>query len=137
VPITLIGLVAADKWQQAARFLRQALTAPIESFPWGYSGNINILKLEHLYHLVGDKDMVERVGPVMFPGRWTIFLSYWNRGRMGKCEPDFSWSSRINCRRINGPRISARWSVTCNKPSRVGVLLGTADHRIGQLSQIE
>ena len=50
------------------------------------SGNANLLRLEHLYHLSGDKDMVERIGAVMFPKRWTIsFLSYWNRAkRMGK-----------------------------------------------------
>ncbi|MBV8887915.1 MAG: hypothetical protein JO235_28505, partial [Chroococcidiopsidaceae cyanobacterium CP_BM_RX_35] len=50
------------------------------------SGNINILKLEHLYHLVGDKDSVERLGEIMFPRRWAIFfLSYWNRAkRLGK-----------------------------------------------------
>ena len=50
------------------------------------SANNNILKLEHLYHLVGDKDEVERIGPIMFPGRWKLFpLSYWNRAkRRGK-----------------------------------------------------
>ena len=56
--------------------------------PWGglSSANSDILKLEHLYHLVGEKDSVERIGPIMFPGRWPVFpLSYWNRGkRRGK-----------------------------------------------------
>jgi len=89
VPITLVGFSGGGQMAAAAApFLRQALTAPIEVISLGgvISGNINILKLEHLYHLVGDKDTVERIGPVMFPGRWAIFfLSYWNRAkRMGK-----------------------------------------------------
>jgi hypothetical protein len=71
----------------SAPFLRQALTTPIEVISLGgvISGNVNFLKLEHLYHLVGEKDTVERMG-MMFPKRWAIFfLSYWNRAkRMGK-----------------------------------------------------
>ena len=89
VPITLIGFSGGGQMAAAAApFLRQALTAPIEVISLGgvISGNINVLKLEHLYHLVGDKDMVERVGSGMFPGRWAVFfLSYWNRAqRLGK-----------------------------------------------------
>ncbi len=88
VPITLIGFSGGGQMAAgAAPFLRQALTAPIEVISLGgvISGNVNFLKLEHLYHLVGDKDIVERMG-MMFPRRWAIFfLSYWNRAkRMGK-----------------------------------------------------
>lgn len=88
VPITLVGFSGGGQMAAAAApLLRQALTAPIEVISLGgvISGNINVLKPEHLYHLVGDKDMVERMS-VMFPGRWAIFfLSYWNRAlRMGK-----------------------------------------------------
>lgn len=89
VPITLVGFSGGGQMAAAAApLLRQALAAPIEVVSLGgvMSGNVNVLKLEHLYHLVGNKDMVERIGPVMFPGRWAIFfLSYWNRAkRMGK-----------------------------------------------------
>ncbi|MBE9192975.1 CAAX protease [Gloeocapsopsis crepidinum LEGE 06123] len=88
VPITLIGFSGGGQMAAgAAPFLRQALTAPIEVISLGgvISGNVNVLKLEHLYHLVGDKDLVERMG-LIFPKRWAIFfLSYWNRAkRMGK-----------------------------------------------------
>lgn len=88
-PITLIGFSGGGQMAAgAAQYLRQALIAPIEiiSLAGVISGNINILNVEHLYHLVGDKDGVERIGPVMFPGRWKVFfLSYWNRAkRMGK-----------------------------------------------------
>ncbi len=88
VPITLIGFSGGGQMAAgSASFLRQALTAPIEIISLGgvISGNVNFLKLEHLYHLVGDKDLVERMS-LLFPRRWAIFfLSYWNRAkRMGK-----------------------------------------------------
>lgn len=84
-PVTLIGFSGGGQMAAAcAPFLKRALSAPIDVISLGgvISGNCNILKLEHLYHLVGDKDAVERLGAVMFPGRWKIFpLSYWNRAR--------------------------------------------------------
>ncbi|HEY9872998.1 MAG TPA: hypothetical protein V6D12_06165 [Candidatus Obscuribacterales bacterium] len=89
VPITLIGYSGGGQIAMgAAPYLKRALAAPIEviSISGVLSGNINALELEHLYHLVGDKDPVEREGPIFFPKRWKIlFLSYWNRAkRRGK-----------------------------------------------------
>jgi predicted Abi (CAAX) family protease len=89
VPITFIGYSGGGQMSCAcAPFLKRALSAPINVISLGgvISANNNILKLEHLYHLVGEKDTVERIGPKMFPGRWKIFpLSYWNRAkRRGK-----------------------------------------------------
>ncbi len=88
-PVTFIGYSGGGQMSCAnAPYLKRALGAPIDVISLGgvISANINILKLEHLYHLVGDKDMVERIGPKMFPGRWKLFhLSYWNRAkRRGK-----------------------------------------------------
>lgn len=89
VPITFIGYSGGGQMSCAnAPFLKRALSAPIDVISLGgvISANNNILQLEHLYHLVGDKDGVERIGPIMFPGRWRLFpLSYWNRAkRQGK-----------------------------------------------------
>ena len=89
IPITLLGYSGgAQLAVGAAPYLKTALTAPIEviSLSGVMSGNHNILALEHLYHLVGDKDWVEKEGPIMFPRRWRIaLLSYWNRAkRRGK-----------------------------------------------------
>ncbi|ERT06889.1 putative membrane protein [Lyngbya aestuarii BL J] len=89
IPITLIGYSGGGQMSCAcAPFLKRAISAPIDVISLGgvISGNCNILKLEHLYHLVGDEDGVEQIGPIMFPGRWKIFpLSYWNRAkRRGK-----------------------------------------------------
>ncbi|MEO0405869.1 MAG: CAAX protease, partial [Cyanobacteria bacterium P01_A01_bin.135] len=85
IPITLIGYSGGGQISCAcAPVLKRALSAPIDVISLGgvISGNCNILKLEQLYHLVGEKDGVERIGPIMFPGRWRLLpLSYWNRAR--------------------------------------------------------
>ncbi len=85
VPITLIGYSGGGEMSVAsAPYLKQAMGAPIDVISLGgvMSANNNFLKLEQLYHVVGGKDIVERVGPLIFPGRWKIFpLSYWNRAK--------------------------------------------------------
>jgi predicted Abi (CAAX) family protease len=85
VPITLIGYSGGGEMSVAAApYLKRTTGAPIDVISIGgvMSANNNVLKLEQLYHIVGDKDMVERIGPIMFPGRWKLFpLSYWNRGK--------------------------------------------------------
>lgn len=89
IPITLIGYSGGGQMAMgAAPYLRRSLKAPIEliSLSGVISGNHNVLQLEHLYHLVGGQDLIEKVGAVMFPRRWKLFaLSYWNRAkRRGK-----------------------------------------------------
>ncbi|MBD2426939.1 CAAX protease [Phormidium sp. FACHB-1136] len=89
VPITLIGFSGGGQISMGAvPYLKEALPAPIDliSIAGVFSGNNNILKLEHIYHLVGDQDKIERLGPIFFPKRWKLMgLSYWNRSkRLGK-----------------------------------------------------
>jgi predicted Abi (CAAX) family protease len=89
VPITLVGYSGGGQMSVAsAPYLKQALGAPIDAISIGgvMSANNNFFKLEHLYHLVGEQDVVEKLGPILFAGRWKIFpLSYWNRAkRKGK-----------------------------------------------------
>jgi hypothetical protein len=85
VPVTLIGYSGGGQMAcGSARFLKEAIDAPIDVISLGgvISGDDPILELEHLYHLVGDKDNVERIGPVMFASRWKLFVfSNWNRAR--------------------------------------------------------
>ncbi|MGA8534178.1 MAG: hypothetical protein WB615_08745 [Candidatus Tumulicola sp.] len=85
VPVTLVGYSGGGQMAcGSAAFLRRALDAPVDVISLGgvISGTDPILELEHLYHLVGDKDRVERIGPVMFASRWPIaVLSYWNRAK--------------------------------------------------------
>jgi predicted Abi (CAAX) family protease len=89
IPITAIGYSGGAQMSVAmAPYLKRVLGADIEVISLGgvMSANNNFLKLEHLYHLVGDKDGVARLGPILFPGRRKWFpLSYWNRAmRKGK-----------------------------------------------------
>jgi len=89
IPITMIGYSGGGEMSVAAApYLKRTLGAPIEVISLGgvMSANNNFLQLEHLYHLVGEKDFVEKIGPIIFPGRWQLFpLSYWNRAkRRGK-----------------------------------------------------
>jgi predicted Abi (CAAX) family protease len=89
VPITLVGFSGGGQISMGVvPFLKQALNAPIDviSLAGIMGGNTNALKLEHLYHFVGEKDLLERWGTIIFPKRWPIlFLSYWNRAkRKGK-----------------------------------------------------
>ncbi|MFQ4137347.1 CAAX protease [Nodosilinea sp. PGN35] len=88
-PVTLMGYSGGGQMSCAsAPYLKRALGAPIDVISLGgvISANINLLTLEHLYHLSGEKDVVEKLGPKIFPGRWRLFpLSYWNRAkRRGK-----------------------------------------------------
>jgi predicted Abi (CAAX) family protease len=88
-PVTLLGFSGGGQISMGALpYLKRALQAPIEVISLGgvFSGNHQFLQAEHIYHLVGDRDMVERIGPVAFPRRWGLaFLSYWNRAkRRGK-----------------------------------------------------
>jgi predicted Abi (CAAX) family protease len=82
IPVTLIGYSGGGQMSMGAvSFLKHALQAPIEviSLAGVMSGNIGTLQVERLYHLVGNKDPIERLGPVMFPGRWAMMiLSNWN-----------------------------------------------------------
>jgi hypothetical protein len=85
IPVTLIGYSGGAQMAcGAAGFLKAAIEAPIEVISLGgvISGDDSILTLEHLYHLVGSRDAVERIGPLMFPSRWAIVAgSDWNRAR--------------------------------------------------------
>lgn len=89
IPITLLGYSGGAQMAiGAAPYLKRALKTSIEviSLSGVMSGNQNLLELDHLYHLVGKKDWIEKEGPILFPRRWRVFfLSYWNRAkRRGK-----------------------------------------------------
>ncbi|MBD0335534.1 MAG: CAAX protease [Cyanobacteria bacterium Co-bin13] len=85
IPITLIGYSGGGQIAMGVLpFLKRALRIPIEVISLGgvISGNVRALEVEQLYHLVGKKDVVERLGPIFFPRRWPISkLSYWNRAK--------------------------------------------------------
>ncbi len=84
-PITLLGFSGGGQISMGALpHLRRLLQAPVEMISLGgvFAGNGGFLQAEHVYHLVGSRDPVERIGPVAFPGRWRwLGLSFWNRAR--------------------------------------------------------
>jgi len=89
VPVTLIGYSGGGQMAAAgASFLKHAIDAPIDIISLGgvMSGSNRILETEHLYHFIGDRDGVQRLGPLLFSSRWKIaVLSRWNRARrLGK-----------------------------------------------------
>lgn len=82
-PLTLLGFSGGGQISLGALpYLRRALGAPVEVISLGgvFAGGNPFLQAEHVYHLVGDRDRVERFGRIVFPRRWpALFLSYWNR----------------------------------------------------------
>ena len=84
-PVTLMGFSGGGQIALGALpHLRRLLAAPVEviSLAGVFSGGNAFLEVDHLFHLVGELDPVERIGPVVFPGRWRpMALSYWNRAR--------------------------------------------------------
>jgi len=83
VPVTLMGYSGGGQMSVAsASLLKRAIGAPVEVISLGgvMSGTSDFLDLMMLHHLVGEKDGVERLGPVFFASRWKIvWNSYWNR----------------------------------------------------------
>jgi hypothetical protein len=89
VPVTLLGYSGGGQMAAgAATFLKHATDGPVDIVSLGgvISGNAHILETEHLYHFVGQRDTIERLGPLLFPSRWPVaVLSRWNRARrLGK-----------------------------------------------------
>ncbi len=93
-PVTLVGYSGGGQMAcGCAAFLKKALGAPVDVISLGgvISGTDPILSLEQLYHLVGTKDGVARLGPIMFASRWRIaVLSNWNRARRLGCITEHS-----------------------------------------------
>jgi len=85
VPISLIGHSGGGQMSMgAASYLKKATQASVEviSVAGVISGNVGAMDTEHLFHLVGKKDFVEKLGPIMFPDRWSIaLLSIWNQAK--------------------------------------------------------
>jgi hypothetical protein len=84
-PVTLLGFSGGGQISLGALpYLRRALGAPVEVISLGgvFAGSNEFLLAEHLFHLVGERDRVESLGPLLFPARWRpAFLSDWNRAR--------------------------------------------------------
>jgi hypothetical protein len=90
-PITLIGYSGGGQIAVgAAPYLRQVIGQPVQVISLGgvLSSDPGVLEVTKLYHLFGKRDMVQRVGQIMCPGRWRLLpFSPWNQAlRYGLIE---------------------------------------------------
>ncbi|AFZ34102.1 hypothetical protein Sta7437_0495 [Stanieria cyanosphaera PCC 7437] len=93
-PVTIIGYSGGGQVALGTiPYLKKVLAAPLEviSLAGVLSGNTEVVKLEHLYHLVGEKDLVARFVPFLFPQRWA-FIS-WSNWNLAKSRGEISFIS--------------------------------------------
>jgi predicted Abi (CAAX) family protease len=93
-PVTLIGYSGGGQVALGAiPYLKKVLAAPLEviSLAGVLSGNTEVVQLEHLYHLVGEKDRVARFIPYLFPQRWAI--TTWSNWNLAKSRGEISFIS--------------------------------------------
>ena len=84
VPVTLIGYSGGGQVALgAAPHLKRAARVPVSIISLGgvMSADPGIEVLEHLYHLYGVRDNVQRLGSIFFPGRWPFIPSPWNTAK--------------------------------------------------------
>ncbi len=84
VPVTLIGYSGGGQVALgAAPHLKGMIQAPISIISLGgvLSADPGLLTLERLYHLYGKRDTVQRLGAILFPGRWPFIPSPWQRAK--------------------------------------------------------
>ena len=89
----------------AVPYIKKALAAPIEviSLAGVISGNTEVAQVEHLYHLVGERDLVANLTPYLFPQRW--FLVSWSNWNLAKSRGEISFISlgKVGHDSKNGP----------------------------------
>ncbi|MGL5832142.1 MAG: hypothetical protein ACRC1Z_02795, partial [Waterburya sp.] len=104
--ITLIGYSGGGQISLGAvPYIKRVLAAPIEviSLAGVISGNNEVVQVEHLYHLVGEKDRVARFTPCLFPRRWSIIT--WSNWNLAKSRGEISFISlgKVKHDSTNGP----------------------------------
>ncbi|MCB0062772.1 MAG: hypothetical protein KDE19_11675 [Caldilineaceae bacterium] len=82
-PLTLIGVSGGAQIAiGAVSYLSKVIGAPIQIISLGgvIASDPGLLKVKHLYHLYGANDSTHKIGPLLFPGRWSVSAnSAWNR----------------------------------------------------------
>lgn len=146
IPITILGYSGGGQIAAgAAPLVRSVLQAPLVviSLAGVLSSDPGLGSIEHLYHLYGERDHVQRIGQVIFPGRWRITRnSSWNQANaagkitlisMGPMKHTgaggyFDAASRLpdgtdflsaTSKRVASLIISGRSQKSGNKPTRV------------------
>ena len=84
-PVVLIGYSGGGQIALgAATYLHKQLNAPIRVIGLGgvMCSDVGLNHIEHLYYIRGTRDAVQRLGVILFAGRWPIFSrSYWNQAK--------------------------------------------------------
>lgn len=104
--ITLVGYSGGGQISLGAvPYLKKVLAAPIEviSLAGVISGNTEVAQVEHLYHLVGEKDLVANLTPYLFPQRWSLIS--WSNWNLAKSRGEISFISlgKVGHDSANGP----------------------------------
>lgn len=84
VPVTLLGYSGGGQVAVgAAPHLKVMLDSSISVISLGgvLSADPGLLTLEHVFHVQGNRDIVQRLGVVYFPGRWPFIPSPWNKAK--------------------------------------------------------
>ena len=83
VPVTLLGWSGGGQIALgAAWYLPGLVKAPVRVLSVGgvMSDDVGLQRIEHLWHLFGQKDPLEPLGRYLYAGRWKIFShSAWNQ----------------------------------------------------------
>ncbi|MCB9078699.1 MAG: hypothetical protein H6631_13950 [Anaerolineaceae bacterium] len=87
IPVVLIGYSGGGQIALGSTtYLKRQLKAPIVVIGLGgvMCSDVGLEHIEHLYYIRGERDSVQRIGAIFFPGRWSIFSgSYWNQAKAG------------------------------------------------------
>lgn len=84
-PVTLVGYSGGGQVALGASlYLKRLIEAPVTVISIGgaLSSDPSLLAVDHIYHLLGDRDTLAKACGVAFAGRWPFAkASYWNRAR--------------------------------------------------------
>jgi hypothetical protein len=84
--VTLIGYSGGSQIALgAASYLKQMVKSPVDIISFGgiMSADPGLLEIDHFYHLTGERDRIQRIGYIFFPGRWPLLTySAWNQAKM-------------------------------------------------------
>jgi hypothetical protein len=85
IPVTLIGYSGGGQISLgAAAYLQPMLNAPLQIISMGgvMADDPGIERVDHLYHLYGTKDPVQKLGAIAYAGRWPLLTySPWNQAK--------------------------------------------------------
>lgn len=85
VPVTLIGYSGGGQVALGAgKFLKEIIRAPVQVISLGgiMASDPGLLELDGVYHLLGKRDRIARLGPILFPARLPVLpYSSWNQAK--------------------------------------------------------